>query len=268
MIRWVFLDVGNVLFNDDPVMAYLYEELQRAIVRSGRRIRFEDLLREREELIRRDGGGHWSSLARRYLDEAGVRRLMDACTERLRRDYLRHRPVIPGMPEALERLAARFRLGLVANQLKEVVEALETLGWDHLFEVRAISEVVGLEKPDPALFRWALERAGCVPEEAVMVGDRVDNDIRPARSLGMWTVWFHMPHDRKGEVPGRRRARLYRESQRRISVTCLPPRNPQEIPDADATSPMELVDAILDLDRRSRLGARPRGAKESDRASR
>ena len=36
----------------------------------------------------------------------------------------------------------------------------------------------------------ALERAGCKPEEAVMIGDRVDNDIIPAKALGMRTVWI------------------------------------------------------------------------------
>jgi len=35
-----------------------------------------------------------------------------------------------------------------------------------------------------------LERAGCKPEEAVMIGDRIDNDIVPAKSLGMRTVWI------------------------------------------------------------------------------
>ena len=36
----------------------------------------------------------------------------------------------------------------------------------------------------------ALERGGCKPEEAVMIGDRVDNDIIPAKALGMRTVWI------------------------------------------------------------------------------
>jgi len=50
------------------------------------------------------------------------------------------------------------------------------------------SAEVGLEKPDPAIFRFALSRAGCSPAEAVMIGDRLDNDIRPARLQGWKTV--------------------------------------------------------------------------------
>ena len=44
---------------------------------------------------------------------------------------------------------------------------------------------MGRSKPAPNLFLSALEAVGCAPEEACMVGDRIDNDIRPAKKLGM-----------------------------------------------------------------------------------
>ena len=47
---------------------------------------------------------------------------------------------------------------------------------------------VGAMKPDPRIFETALERAGCPPHEAVMIGDRLDNDVAPAKALGMKTV--------------------------------------------------------------------------------
>ena len=46
----------------------------------------------------------------------------------------------------------------------------------------------GLEKPDRRIFELALSRADCKPENAVMIGDRVDNDIIPAKKIGMKTV--------------------------------------------------------------------------------
>jgi len=46
----------------------------------------------------------------------------------------------------------------------------------------------GLEKPDPAIFDLALRHAGCAASEPVMIGDRLDNDIRPARLLGWRTM--------------------------------------------------------------------------------
>src|SRR5207248_1894328 len=48
-------------------------------------------------------------------------------------------------------------------------------------------------KPDPALFRRALDRAGARPEECLMVGDRLDNDVAPASLLGLTTAWVRWP---------------------------------------------------------------------------
>lgn len=53
-----------------------------------------------------------------------------------------------------------------------------------------ISEIVHLFKPDPAIFQYGLNEAGTTPAEAVFVGDRPDNDIFPAKALGMKTVRF------------------------------------------------------------------------------
>ena len=48
----------------------------------------------------------------------------------------------------------------------------------------------GVAKPDERIFEIALNRAGCNPIEAAMIGDRLDNDIVPANALGMYTIWI------------------------------------------------------------------------------
>lgn len=52
----------------------------------------------------------------------------------------------------------------------------------------ASSAELGVSKPDNEIFRQALAMADCRPKNAVMVGDRLDNDIRPAKELGMKTI--------------------------------------------------------------------------------
>jgi len=47
----------------------------------------------------------------------------------------------------------------------------------------------GVAKPDKEIFLRALSRAECPPENAFMIGDRLDNDIEPAKKLGMKTIW-------------------------------------------------------------------------------
>lgn len=80
-----------------------------------------------------------------------------------------------------------FRLGVAANQPAEVAEVVRTLGVD--FELVGMSAAWGLHKPDPAFFdRIAAELR--LPAEAIAyVGDRVDNDVRPAAAAGMLAVF-------------------------------------------------------------------------------
>lgn len=244
MLRWIFLDVGNVLINDDPTMALLYRELHRALCVAGYSIPFSDLLLQREDLIRQRGPEHWNTLGRRYLGEQGHLRLMMRCASRIRQDYMRYHAVIPGMLELVERLAASYRIGVVANQLKEVVTALGETGFGRFVSVHAVSESVGLRKPDPAFYRWAVDQAGCRPEEALMVGDRCDNDIAPARAIGMWTVLYQMKHKDKGYTPSGEMESMYFASQLRESICSIPPRTPEQTPDAFASTPQGLEEAI------------------------
>ena len=81
-----------------------------------------------------------------------------------------------------------YRLGVIANQQPGTEQRL--LEWNLLqfFDVIAASAEVGAAKPDPGLFLWALRHADCAPQNAAMIGDRIDNDILPAKALGMKTV--------------------------------------------------------------------------------
>jgi HAD superfamily hydrolase (TIGR01509 family) len=251
VLRWVFLDVGNVLMNDDPAMALLYRELHRGLCSQGYRISFRDLLAEREELIRTRGPEHWAVLGRKYLGEEGQYRLMHRCASRMRADYMASHALIPGMDAAVRRLADRFALGVVANQLKEVSNALDQIGLGRYIRVRAISEAVGIRKPDPALYLWALDRAGCEPREAVMIGDRSDNDIAPARAVGMWTILLRIPHEQKAYRPREEYEALYFESQSRASIGRIPPAGSGETPDLVAESVEGMLSAVDEIARRA-----------------
>jgi HAD superfamily hydrolase (TIGR01509 family) len=244
VIRWVFFDVGNVIMNDDPVMAFLYAELHHALGAAGKGMPFPTLLAEREADIAARGPGHWYRLGEAHLGTDGLHALMHHCASQIRSDYMSYHNILPGMAEALERLAGDFSLGLLANQLRESVDALSACGLRRHFRVLALSELVEHKKPEPGIFEWALREAGCAPDEAVMVGDRIDNDIVPARNAGMWTVWFHAPLGEKGYTPASGMAQLYFESQKRASIGAIGPVGPGESPDGEATGAGELVEEL------------------------
>jgi putative hydrolase of the HAD superfamily len=85
---------------------------------------------------------------------------------------------------------------VIANQQSTVRDALERDGLTGFFEAWAVSEDLGVDKPDPRIFAHALEVAGAAAARSAMAGDRLDYDIRPAKSVGMRTIWVL-----RGEAP-------------------------------------------------------------------
>ncbi len=83
-----------------------------------------------------------------------------------------------------------YRLGIIANQVPGAEARLSNWGIADCFSVIASSSEMGVSKPDPQIFEKALAMAGCSASQAVMIGDRLDNDIIPAKQYGMKTVWI------------------------------------------------------------------------------
>ncbi len=91
--------------------------------------------------------------------------------------------------DVLSGLYGKYKLGIIANQSLGTQERINNWGISQFFDVVMASAEAGCAKPDLRIFTMALDKAGCEPSEAVMVGDRLDNDIIPAKKLGMKTVW-------------------------------------------------------------------------------
>ncbi len=94
-----------------------------------------------------------------------------------------------GAEEALKSLYGKYRLGIIANQSLGARERLEKLGVLKYFDLPIISAEVGFSKPSPILFREALYKAQTTADRCFMVGDKLTNDIAPAKALGFGTVW-------------------------------------------------------------------------------
>ena len=104
--------------------------------------------------------------------------------EHKRRNFWRR--VLPGVPEALQRLrAAGLRLAVVSNANGTVVELMTDVGLAPFFDTILDSFVEGVEKPDPEIFRRALTRVRCAPERALHVGDLYHVDVAGARAAGV-----------------------------------------------------------------------------------
>jgi pyrimidine 5'-nucleotidase len=241
MIRWAFLDVGNVLLDEDPLTSCSFRVHVEAVRAVRPDLTFERLLADREE--RALSGSRWPlhDVVSRYLDVDGCTEAWKAAEREVRARYDELSPPIAGAGAMLDSLARRFRLGLIANQGPECRRRLDRLGWLDRFEVVALSEDEGLYKPDPALFRLALERAGVEPPEALMIGDRLDNDVAPASALGMSTIRVRWPDRRaKGWSPSEPEESAYLDSLERIARRPIEPIASREVDDLDQVFPAVL----------------------------
>ena len=82
-----------------------------------------------------------------------------------------------------------YSIGVIANQALGTEKRLENWGLMKYIKLVTASAEEGVAKPDSEIFLRALKRADCLPENAAVIGDRIDNDIEPANRLGMRTIW-------------------------------------------------------------------------------
>ncbi len=102
--------------------------------------------------------------------------------------YERDLPLLPGADEAVQRLAARWPLGLASSSNKEVIDrVMATSGWGEIFRVWVSSEEVDRGKPAPDVFLEAARRLDLDPRHGAGIEDS-HNGILAARAAGQRTI--------------------------------------------------------------------------------
>jgi putative hydrolase of the HAD superfamily len=195
-VETVLLDAGGVLLDLD------YHYLARLLEARGAEIGIDALSRA-ESLARTEmqarvtQGGRISELWRDYfhiiLAKVGSpledhEPIIETLWEAHQRFGL-WTAAIPGAVETVKTLKDQgFRLAVVSNAEGQVERDLNLAGYDGLFETVVDSHKVGVEKPDPAIFRIALERLDAKADGAVYLGDVPAVDITGARAAGIAAV--------------------------------------------------------------------------------
>jgi len=115
-------------------------------------------------------------------------------------DYMFYSPrivsLVPGAMELLEYLKPKYHLHLITNGFQEVQDTkLSLSGMKPFFETLTVSEEVGVKKPDPEFFFYALRKANAKSEESIVIGDEMAVDIDGARAAGIDQVFFNAKGD-------------------------------------------------------------------------
>ncbi|UKJ08207.1 YjjG family noncanonical pyrimidine nucleotidase [Solitalea lacus] len=119
-------------------------------------------------------------------------------------DYVRICPtktnLFPKAHDTLSYLQSKYKLHLISNGFYEsTLIKVETTGIGKYFDNINISEKIGVNKPDPAIFHYAMQLAGTNAAESMMIGDSIEADIMGAINVGMDCVFFN-PREEKHNV--------------------------------------------------------------------
>lgn len=117
------------------------------------------------------------------IDNEKAAEIADGCYRRVLDTLATSRTIV-------EELSDRYPTVLVTNFYGNMPVVLKEFGLDSCFGHIIESAVVGLRKPDPALFAKGVEALGLEPFEVVVIGDSYRKDIHPARTLGCKAVWL------------------------------------------------------------------------------
>ena len=170
-IKWVFFDIGSTLV--DESVAY-QNRIERTI--AGTNVTYDDFYNKMVEISKYNQSGY-----NKALEAYGLKTVPWNSDDEF---------IYPETENCLGELSKHYKIGIIANQNLGSEERLEKLGLLKHIDLVIASAEEGVAKPDLRIFQIALARADCKPEEAVMVGDRLDNDIIPANKIGMTTVWI------------------------------------------------------------------------------
>ncbi|NQG97541.1 HAD family hydrolase [Streptococcus suis] len=176
MIEWIFFDLGSTLLDEEAAYGYYIDKCVKKLESLDIEVSSDSYKKKMAEF------------AHQSLDPIRATWHYFAPTE--------PRPLWTNdgiklyseVREVLEILSKHYRLGIVANQSSSIRELLQEWRIESYFQLIILSEEVGLSKPNTAIFTLALQKANISADRVVYVGDRYDNDILPAKSLGMWTV--------------------------------------------------------------------------------
>lgn len=170
-IKWIFFDVGSTLVDETKVYERRFAEIAEAAGVSA------DYVAEQ-------------ALEFYKQNRNGDKEILKKLSIKLPKWESEYEELYPDTENILKDLHEKYKIGIIANQDFGTADRLQNFGILKYIDLVVASAEEGVAKPDRRIFDIALERAGVKPEETFMIGDRVDNDIVPAKKIGMRTMWI------------------------------------------------------------------------------
>lgn len=182
-VEWLFFDIGSTLMDEEKAYLHRLHDVADAVNEP-----FEKIYEMAISLYMQNKKGDLE-----VMQSYGLPRLKWHKEDEI---------LYPESVGCLEALSKKYKLGVIANQSLGTADRLKQHGILKYFDFVVASAEEGVAKPDKRIFEIALDRANCKPENVVMIGDRVDNDIVPAKKMGMKTIWIKQGFGKYWQICG------------------------------------------------------------------
>ncbi len=202
-IKDVFFDLDHTLWDFDKNSALTFEKIFEL---NGVNVNISEFLNSYEPI----NLNYWKLYREEKIDKSSLRfgRLNDAflainmhiereTINKLSEDYILHltsfNHLFNNTIDVLKYLSVKYRLHIITNGFEEVqMKKLVSSNIDHYFKTITYSEKVGVKKPNPKIFNYAIECAETHISESIMIGDNYEADILGAHHIGMNTIFFNI----------------------------------------------------------------------------
>lgn len=203
--RHIFFDLDRTLWDFDAAAEVAFEmiydkyDLRSLGIPSAHEFHetYHPINAKMWELYREDKITKESLCRERFVQPLAVYGIQNIeLANNLGRDYEYHSPriirLMPGTMELLDYLKPKYHLHLITNGFQEIQHTkLGGSGMEPYFETLTVSEEVGVKKPNPEIFLFALRKANASADESIMIGDEMDVDIDGARAAGIDQIFFN-----------------------------------------------------------------------------
>ncbi|MDY7394416.1 YjjG family noncanonical pyrimidine nucleotidase [Aureibaculum sp. 2210JD6-5] len=200
-IKHVFFDLDHTLWDFETNSAQAFEFIFKE---SNVNINIEDFLFHYKPINFR----YWKMyreerVSKKVLRYNRLKETFDLMSYKISDDHINHlsttyidnlpnyNVLFDGTTEILNYLLPKYKLHIITNGFEEVqTKKMKTSGILHFFDKIITSESVGVKKPNPKIFNYALQLAETDAANSIMIGDNYEADILGAQRVGMQTIHF------------------------------------------------------------------------------
>jgi len=218
VIRWIFWDLGDVVFNEEYLRFTFYERLFRFIRKQKSDFLFPDLMLLRKQVIKvKNSVSPIMDIAYAQLTKKELKKFDTEIRYFYKRYFGKYIKIVPRINTVLHILKKEYKLGIIANQPDFILPHLKNFNISQFFDAIYISDIINVRKPDLKIFKLALTEQKIAPEEMIYIGNRIDHDVMPAISLGIKPIQARFNMSVKGFVPSTTNEKQYYEAAEEFS---------------------------------------------------